>query len=345
MDGLPRETLADHTTLRVGGSADAWLAPVSEELLVDAIARLDAQGEPVLIVGGGSNLLVSDDGFRGTVVQIATQGREVTDLADRVQVTLAAGEQWDSFVADAVDHGWSGVEALSGIPGLVGATPIQNVGAYGQEVAQTITSVRAWDRSTRTTVALTPGECAFDYRSSRFKAEPGRWMILAVTFELAKDATGPATYAELAAALGVARGASAPVRDIRAAVLGLRRAKGMVLVDDDPDTWSAGSFFTNPIVDAAVDAGVPADCPRYPAAGGVKLSAAWLIESAGIARGFSVRSDSAAAISGRHTLALTNRGGASAADIVDLARAVQARVHDVFGIRLEPEPTLVGCSL
>lgn len=337
-------TLSERTTLRVGGPARDWFVAVTEDDLVDAVRRLDAAGEPVLLLGGGSNLVVSDAGFSGTVVEIATRGADAHVAEDRVLLTLAAGEPWDDIVSRAVAHGWAGIEALSGIPGLVGATPVQNVGAYGQDVGQVITAVRALDRSTGQVVEMTGADCGFGYRTSVFKRDPDRWVVLSVTMELADGGRGTVAYAELAATLGVAVGGSADIGAIRGAVLALRARKGMVLVEQDHDTWSAGSFFTNPVVGPDMAAGLPDDCPRYPAESGVKVSAAWLIEQAGVGRGFALPG-SHAAISGKHTLALTNRGGATAAEIADLARAVQQRVLESFGITLVPEPRLVGMTL
>ncbi|MFA6575925.1 MAG: UDP-N-acetylmuramate dehydrogenase, partial [Nocardioides sp.] len=257
-----------------------------------------------------------------------------------VLVTVAAGEPWDAFVGTAVTRGWVGIEALSGIPGSVGATPIQNVGAYGQEVSQTVASVRVWDRTLREVRTFANADCGFGYRHSRFKADPGRHVVLSVTFQLAQGDLGePVGYAELARTLGIEAGQRAPLGDVRAAVLGLRRGKGMVLDAGDHDTWSAGSFFTNPVV--APDA-VPDGAPAWPTDDGVKTSAAWLIEHAGFGKG---HGSATVALSGKHTLALTNRGGASTAELLDLAREVRDGVAARFGIRLVNEPVLVGCEL
>ncbi len=340
------ERLADHTTLRLGGPADEWVTVTSEDELAGA---LDTD-LPVLVLGGGSNLVVADEGFRGRVVEIATRGvtPDVEDEAScgGVLVTVAAGEPWDDFVATAVERGWVGVEALSGIPGSVGATPIQNVGAYGQEVSQTIASVRVWDRTLRGVRTFANAECHFGYRTSRFKADRlqdggGRHVVLSVTFQLRQGSLGqPVAYAELARALGVGLGERAPLADVRRAVLALRGGKGMVLDAADHDTWSAGSFFTNPIV--APDA-VPEGAPAWPQPDGtVKTSAAWLIEHAGFAKGHGT---DRAALSAKHTLALTNRGGASTDDLLALAREVRDGVEARFGIRLVNEPVLVGCEL
>ncbi|HYG93980.1 MAG TPA: UDP-N-acetylmuramate dehydrogenase [Nocardioides sp.] len=342
--------LADRTTLRLGGPAARWVTATTEEELVEAVSAADAAGEPVLVLGGGSNLVVADEGFAGTVVEVATRGvtADVGESDDPTcggaVVTVAAGEPWDPLVATAVERGWVGVEALSGIPGSVGATPIQNVGAYGQEVAQAVASVRVWDRRLRGIRTFAAADCGFGYRTSRFKKDPGRHVVLAVTFQFRQGTLGaPVAYAELARVLGVDVGARVPLGDVREAVLGLRRGKGMVLDPDDHDTWSAGSFFTNPVVDPAA---VPDGAPTYPAEGGVKVSAAWLIERAGYGKGYGVElTGGRASLSTKHTLALTNRGGATAADLLGVAREVRDGVEKAFGIRLVNEPVLVGCSL
>jgi UDP-N-acetylmuramate dehydrogenase len=342
--------LAEHTTLRLGGPASSWVTVTTEQELIDIVARLDAAGESVLVLGGGSNLVVADEGFSGTVVEVASRGIQAdVDGCTGAIVRVEAGEDWDGFVAHAVEQEWCGVEMLSGIPGRLGATPIQNVGAYGGEVADTIETVHAWDRRTRQPVSFPMSECGFGYRSSRFKAEPGRYLITAVTFQfrLASRAA-PIRYAELARALGVELGARPPVSEVRAAVLELRGRKGMVLDQEDHDTWSAGSFFTNPILSSAEAKRLPADAPRWPVADGsagetrLKSSAAWLIEHAGFGRGYG---DGPARLSTKHTLALTNRGSASTTDLLALARTVRTGVAEKYGITLEPEPVLVGCHL
>ncbi|WP_309649489.1 UDP-N-acetylmuramate dehydrogenase [Nocardioides sp.] len=340
-----RTLLADHTTLHLGGPARRFVVAGTEAELVDAVRRADEAGEPLLVLGGGSNLVVADAGFDGTVVQVATTG-VVPDVegddasCGGVLVTVAAGESWDDLVATAVERGWVGIEALSGIPGSVGATPIQNVGAYGQEVAQTVASVRVWDRTERAVRTFANADCDFAYRHSRFKSDPGRHVVLSVTFQLAQGSLGaPVGYVELARTLGVEPGQRAPLVAVRDAVLGLRRGKGMVLDEADHDTWSAGSFFTNPVVAAEA---VPDGAPAWPVDGGVKTSAAWLIERAGFAKG---HARGAAAVSGKHTLALTNRGGATTEDLLALAREVRDGVEERFGIRLVNEPVLLGCVL
>ncbi|MGF1662589.1 MAG: UDP-N-acetylmuramate dehydrogenase [Kineosporiaceae bacterium] len=345
--------LASLTTLRVGGPARRLVTAGTTGDLVEAVRAADTAGERVLLVGGGSNLVVSDVGWDGTVILVRSAGvaREAAP-GGAVRVRVAAGHDWDALVAEAVDDGLAGIEALSGIPGSTGATPVQNVGAYGQDVAATVAAVRVWDRRAGREEVWSPGDCAFAYRDSRFKraasAGPGdtdRYLVLEVAFDLVPDGLSqPVRYAELARRLGVAVGERAPLAEVRAAVLDLRRGKGMVLDPDDRDTWSVGSFFTNPVVPDAVAEAVPGDPPRWPAGDGlVKLPAAWLIERAGVGRGHGLPGP--VAVSTKHTLALTNRGGATAADVVSLAREVRAAVEAAFGIVLEPEPRLVGLSL
>lgn len=330
--------LADHTTLRLGGPAGRWVQAGSEDTLVAAVREADGRSEDVLVLGGGSNVVVADEGFDGVVVRVASRGvtRQVAEHG-RVVVEAEAGEPWEPFVASCVAEGLSGVEALAGIPGLVGATPIQNVGAYGQEVAETVVGVRVLDRRSGEIVELDPTACRFGYRDSRFKREPGRWVVLRVAFELEpSDLSRPVRYAELARTLDVAVGERAPLADVREAVLALRRRKGMVLDPDDPDTRSAGSFFTNPIVDAA-----PPDAPAWEQDDGrVKTSAAWLIEHAGFRRGHG--DPEGIAISSKHTLALTNRGAGTTSELVALATEIAGGVRDAFGIDLVPEPVFVG---
>jgi UDP-N-acetylmuramate dehydrogenase len=326
----------------VGGPVADLVAATTEAELVEAVRQADEVGKPVLVLGGGSNVLVSDSGFDGRVVAVRTSGvTSDEDACGGAVVRVAAGEVWDDLVLRAVQSGWVGVEALSGIPGSVGATPIQNVGAYGQEVSETIASVRCWDRQAGEVRTLFNRDCRFGYRTSRLKQEPGRWVVLEVVFQLRLgDLGAPVRYAELAGRLGVETGERAPLAAVRDAVLALRRGKGMVLDDVDHDTWSAGSFFTNPVLPADR---VPDGAPTWPQPDGtVKTSAAWLIERAGFERG---HGNDRAALSGKHTLALTNRGGATAADVVALAREIRDGVRDRFGIDLVNEPVLVGCSL
>ena len=341
----PSPLLAAHTTLRVGGPARRVLAPATEADLVQTVRDLDAAGEPVLVLGGGSNLLVGDDGFDGTVVKVATRGIEEDVAAcSGAVLTVAAGEPWEDLVRHTLEHEQTGLETLAGIPGSVGGTPIQNVGAYGTEVGQLISTVRTLDRRTGAIKTFFAVECRFGYRSSVFKSEPGRYLVLSVTFQLRLGSlSAPVRYPELARALGIAVGERAPARDVAAAVLALRRGKGMVLDGADPDTWSAGSFFTNPVLDAERADALPADAPRFPQPDGrVKTSAAWLIERAGYGKGFG---EGPARVSSKHSLALTNRGQATASDLLHLARQIRDGVESTYGITLVPEPVLVGCEL
>lgn len=373
-------SLAEYTTLRLGGPAGRFSTAATVTDLVDAVAAADRDGEPLLVLGGGSNLVVADAGFPGVVVQAAADGVRFAAGDGSVEVTAAAGQDWDDLVRRCLAEGLSGVECLSGIPGSAGATPIQNVGAYGQEVAETIVSVQAYDRSAGHVVVLRPADLGFGYRTSMFKrqaaaasgagarpgqagadggsrtaaAATGRFVVLAVTFRLpASPLSAPVRYAELGRLLGVEEGGRVPVTDARAAVLELRRGKGMLLDEADPDTRSAGSFFTNPVVSAAAfDAlcerlGAATRIPHWPTdPGQVKLSAAWLIERAGFGRGFQLADDPAGArISAKHTLALTNPGQATTAGLIRLARAIRDGVHAEFGVQLTNEPTLVGVTL
>jgi UDP-N-acetylmuramate dehydrogenase len=332
--GVP---LGPLTSLGLGGPAARLVTAYDEDEVVDAVRR--ASDGPLLVLGGGSNVVLPDAGFDGTVVRVAAHGLRGRRDGDAVLLDVAAGEDWDALVALCVSDGLSGFECLAGIPGLVGGTPVQNVGAYGQEIAQTVVQVRVYDRRSDEVAELT--DCGFAYRWSRFKAEPDRWVVLGVTYRLQDDPLGrPIRYPELARALGVAVGDRVPVGDVRAAVLRLRRAKGMVLDAGDPDTRSAGSFFTNPLLPADR---VPVDAPSYPEADGrVKVPAAWLIEQSGFAKG---AFDGPIGISSKHTLALVNRGGGTTADLLRVARAVRDGVHERFGIELEPEPVLVGDRL
>ena len=352
--GVP---LADLTTMRVGGPADRVVTVTTTDELVDAVREVDDADEPLLVVSGGSNLVVSDAGFRGTVLRVATSGiaRESVDACAGAMVRVAAGESWDELVAVAVSEGWAGVEALSGIPGLTGATPLQNVGAYGQDVSQTIAQVRTWDREEQSVRTFFNHDCAFTYRHSRFKGN-SRYVVLDVLFQLElADLSRPVAYAALADGLGVELGARVPLADSREAVLQQRRRRGMVLDAADHDTWSCGSFFTNPVLSArdfdtfasraqTVLGDSSATPPRFPEPDGrVKTSAAWLIEKAGFSKGFGLPAP--AALSTKHTLAVTNRGGATASDIVALARQLRDGVEDAFGVRLVNEPVLVGHDL
>jgi UDP-N-acetylmuramate dehydrogenase len=346
-------SLAELTTLRLGGPARRLVEAASEEELVAAVASATGEREPLLVLAGGSNLVVADAGFAGTVVRVATRGVAMSDQGVSVRVEVAAGESWDGVVAGTVAEGLAGIECLAGIPGSAGATPIQNVGAYGQDVAGVLASVRAYDRHERAVVELSPRECGFAYRSSMLRATD-RYVVLAVTLALERSPLAcPIRYGELARALAVAPGGRAPLAQVREAVLALRRAKGMVVDPADPDSVSAGSFFVNPVLPAerfeALEAraaerlGAGARPPAWPEEdGSVKTSAAWLIERAGFRRG---HGEGAIGISGKHTLALVNRGGGTTAELVALAREIRDRVEALFGVRLRPEPTLVGVEL
>ncbi|MUN40667.1 UDP-N-acetylmuramate dehydrogenase [Actinomadura litoris] len=346
--------LAGYTTLRLGGPARRFVEATTEAELVAAVREADEAGQDVLVLGGGSNLVVSDDGFPGTVVRVGTRGTDCRPgEGDTVLVRVQAGEDWDPFVARCVADGLAGVECLSGIPGRVGATPIQNVGAYGQDVGETIVEVRAYDRRSGAIVALDRDACRFTYRHSVFKGDD-RYVVLDVTYALREaEESQPVAYAELARRLGVRPGERVTLKEARDAVLELRRGKGMVLDAADPDTRSAGSFFTNPVLDAvqladlerrvAERLGPDAEFPRYPEAGGrVKTSAAWLIDRAGFTKGHAL---GPARISTKHTLALTNPGDGGTRDLLALAREVREGVRAAFGVELVNEPVLVGVTL
>jgi UDP-N-acetylmuramate dehydrogenase len=342
---LPREPLAPRTSFRLGGPARLLVEAHSSDELIAALR--EHHDQPLLLLGGGSNLLVSDDGFDGVVVAVRSRGVSFRKQGAYVLVDAAAGEPWDALVERCVHEGLAGIECLSGIPGQVGATPIQNVGAYGQEVSDTIHRVRVLDRLHQQTLDFSPEDCAFGYRDSLFKSRhPGRYAVLSVTFRLRPGPPAPPHYAELSAALA---GQQPSLPDLRELVLSLRRRKGMVLDDQDPDTRSAGSFFTNPLLspEAWADlqrrvASLLGPETRIPSFDGgpdrTKVAAAWLIEQAGFRRGLQL---AGAAISPRHALALINRGG-SAADVLALARSIQQGVLQTFGVLLEPEPILVG---
>jgi UDP-N-acetylmuramate dehydrogenase len=339
------ESLKDYTSLHLGGPAKRLIHAKSESELVDAVKSADASGEPVLIIGGGSNVLIGDQGFDGTVIRVETKGNSATvDACSGGMIAVAAGEDWDGFCKWAVANGFVGVETLSGIPGTIGASPIQNIGAYGHEVAEVIARVRTWDRKSGAYKTFANSECGFEYRSSIFKKERDRYLILEVTFQLEKgEMSLPIKYEELAKALKVNLGDRVLLEDARKAVLALRAVKGMLLDAKDHDTWSAGSFFVNPIVSSEVAAKLPAEAPRWPQPDGrVKTSAAWLMEKSGIRKG---HCHEGAGVSNKHVLALVNNGNAKASDIIDLARASRKAVNDKFGIMLEPEVQFVGISL
>lgn len=369
--------------MRVGGVPAQMVAPATEAELVDAALEVWGSGDEWMLLGGGSNTVAGDEGFEGTVIRVVTRGIAVTPPTpghDRVTLRVQAGEPWDDLVAYAVDRGWSGVEALSGIPGSCGAAPVQNIGAYGQELSSSLVAIDFLDHESGERRRMAAAELELGYRTSVLK-HGLRGIVLAIELEL-HDTTAeasvlgsalsrPVAYAQLAAALGVQLGDRVPIASLRETVLALRASKGMVLDPNDPDTASAGSFFTNPIVTESFARSLPASAPRWiiaradepadrviplseyagvgPAPGPedvrlVKLSAAWLIEHVGISRGFRLPG-SRAAVSSKHTLALTNTGGASAAEIAELARYVQGRVLAEFGVLLQPEPVLIGLSL
>ena len=335
--------LHDYTSLHVGGPAKNFVEVSTEP---EIIAAIEAAGDsPVLIIGGGSNVLISDSGFEGTVIHIANAECESeVDACSGATLTIGAGENWDDFVKTTISRGYAGLETLSGIPGTVGAAPIQNIGAYGHEVSEFITRVRTYDRQVKAIKTFTNSECEFEYRNSIFKRTPGRYIVLSVQFQLRQgEIASPITYVELANKLSIAVGEKATVVETRSAVMALRGAKGMLLNPDDKDSWSAGSFFTNPIVSADIAITLPEGAPKWPTSDGrVKTSAAWLIEHSGIDKG---RAHGGARISTKHVLALTNSGSATAEELIELAREVRASVQEKFGITLEPEVNLVGVSL
>lgn len=349
-------TLAEYTTLRLGGPAASYVLAEHPDELAEAVREADSRSRRLLVLGGGSNLVIADAGFDGRVVRIATRGRRFDSVGDgMVQLTAEAGEDWDVVVADTVEQGLGGLECLSGIPGLTGATPVQNVGAYGVEVSEALTSVDLLDRHTGRIRTVRAEDLGLTYRNSSLKHSEDA-VVLRARFLLRDGGlSAPVRYAELARSLGVEPGERVDVGKAREAVLALRRAKGMVLDPDDHDTWSAGSFFTNPIVEADSLAptmrrihdrvGTDQHVPQYPAAGGAtKLSAAWLIERSGFSKGHAGVGDRVR-LSGKHTLALTNRGSATTADLLLLAREVREGVRETFGVSLDPEPVLVDCSL
>ncbi|MGH7390012.1 MAG: UDP-N-acetylmuramate dehydrogenase [Candidatus Rokuibacteriota bacterium] len=336
--------LAPFCTLGVGGPARFFVEARDEAAVVGALAWARRRGVPLRVLGGGSNLVVADEGVDGLVVRVAIRGVEIREDGRAVSLTAAAGEAWDDIVRRAVERDWAGIECLSGIPGLVGATPIQNVGAYGQDVSETVTGVRALDTTTSRVVALTPADCGFTYRDSVFKSgEPDRYVVLAVTYRLRPGAPPAVRYAEVAAHLERAGGASPTLARVRETVVAIRRSKSMVIEGGDPNRRSCGSFFTNPVVSApeaervaalAADPGMP----RWPQPGGaVKLAAAWLIERAGFRRG---HREGAVGLSTRHALAIVAHDGARAVDVLAFARRVHAAVEDRFGVRLAREPVL-----
>lgn len=347
--------LSGHTTLRLGGPAAELVVAEHPDQLAEAVRESDAAGQRLLVLGGGSNLVIADEGFDGRVVRIATSGRRYDIVDGFVQLTVEAGEDWDDVVADTVHQGLGNLECLSGIPGLTGATPVQNVGAYGVEISEMLVSVDLLDRHTGRIRTVLADDLGLVYRGSILKHTDDAVVLRARYLLRDGGQSAPVRYAELARELDVNPGARVDVARVREAVLRLRRSKGMVLDPDDHDTWSAGSFFTNPIVEAAdlpgvleliaAHVGPDEKVPQYPASEGrTKLSAAWLIDRAGFGKGHS-GPGGRTALSGKHTLALTNRGSASTADLLHLAREVRDGVSSAFGVSLAPEPVLVDCSL
>ena len=335
--------LSQFTSLRVGGPATKIVQVATEAEIISAI---EAAGDlPILIMGGGTNVLISDSGFAGTVIRISNNSvQSEVDACSGATLTIGAGEDWDAFVLTTIERGFAGLETLSGIPGTVGAAPIQNIGAYGHEVAEFITRVRTYDRQEKCIKTFTNSECEFSYRNSHFKSHPGRYVVLDVQFQIRiGEMSEPITYLELAKKLGVAPGDKASVAATRGAVLELRASKGMLLKADDNDSWSAGSFFTNPIISQQAADALPNAAPKWPLNDGrVKVSAAWLIENSGTHKGDEL---GGARISTKHVLALSNSGSATAADIAHLATRARNQVKEVFGITLETEVNLVGIEI
>jgi UDP-N-acetylmuramate dehydrogenase len=337
--------LSNFTTLGVGGPAQKIVHAHSEDELIQFVKAADEAGEPVLILGGGSNLLISDAGFAGTVIRVESKGNALDyDACSGGMIEVSAGEDWDKFVALTIEKGFADLESLSGIPGTVGGAPIQNIGAYGHEASETIARVRVYDRRDKAVKTFATADCKFGYRQSIFKEEKDRYVILTVTFQLRKgEQSLPIAYAELAKHLGLNIGDRASVKAVRNAVMELRARKGMLLDTSENQIRSAGSFFVNPIISKGEADKLPADAPRWPQADGkVKTSAAWLMEHSGVTKG---EKFAGAQISERHVLALTNSGSAKAEDIVQLAKAAQKRVMEKFGIELKAEVQLIGINL
>lgn len=366
-DSAPITLLADLTTMRVGGPAQTLLRPTTEDELLESVRAAWERGDHWLLIGGGSNMVIGDEGFDGTVIHIATRGIQIVSQDETsLRIRVQAGESWDSLVARLVARGWAGIEALSGIPGSVGAAPIQNIGAYGQEVSSAIDGIDFLDYRSGELVHLSTAELELGYRSSVIKS--GRvGVVVAVHFTLTASATSNVQYEQLATALGVEIGDEVPVQQVRDTVLALRASKAMVLNPNEPDSVSCGSFFTNPIVPENIARALPSDVPRWvidnetaadvavplgeaPALPPeaklrmVKLSAAWLIEHSGVNKGFRLPG-SHAAVSSKHSLAIVNRTGATAAEVSELSRYIAARVRAKYGIRLQPEPVAVGVDL
>ncbi|WP_269927830.1 UDP-N-acetylmuramate dehydrogenase [Kocuria massiliensis] len=364
MEGVTETLLSELTTIGVGGPARRYVRATAEDQIVQAVREADERQEPVLILGGGSNLVVSDEGFRGTVIHVASRGIAVEEHAESTLLTVAAGEAWDDVVRYTVDQGFTGLETLSGIPGTAGATPVQNVGAYGTEISQHFASALVYDRKAGQTRRFRGEDLEFSYRNSLLKREihdgSPRYVVLSVQFDVRRsNLSQPIRYAELARRLGVEVGERAEAATVRETVIELRSGKGMVLDPSDRDSYSTGSFFTNPIIAAEQQATIPEDAPRYPVLdqhgavdeSKIKLSAAWLIQNAGFDKGFGLQSEhqpiagGRASLSTKHTLAITNRGGATARDILAIARTVRDGVREEFGVTLEAEPVIIGFTL
>lgn len=331
----------DLTTFRVGGLITQFIEGTSEEIILKTIN----ESKKALVIGGGSNILADDSAFDGTVLRISTKGSQLDyDACSGGMITVAAGVEWDEFVAQTVAAGFSGLETLSGIPGRVGAAPIQNIGAYGQELQNVVARVRTWDRVAGEQRTFTANECAFSYRNSLFKECVQRYVILDITVQLKRgELSIPITYPELARELGINDGERTDVQRVRDKVLEIRKRKGMVLSKTDRDCWSAGSFFINPSVSTEVAHSLPSGAPWWPNDDGtIKLSAAWLLETAGIKKGERV---GGAAVSTKHVLALTNADQAQSREILELARKCQSAVREKYGINLEPEVRLINCAL
>ena len=328
--------LADYTSLHIGGQPRSFIEATTEAEIIDAVRSADAEGREIFILGGGSNVIISDD-FAGDVVRIASTGIDNDpSVCAGAWVTVQAGHSLDDLVATAVANGWTGIECLSGVPGTVGATPLQNVGAYGQQVSDTIAQVRAWNRETQTIDTLFASNCEFSYRDSILKRHPKRWVVLSVVFQFPLGTlSAPIQFDELANKLDVAKGTRVPMGDVRSAVLALRNGKGMVINLGDYDTWSVGSFFLNPRVAQAPESAPVWEQPD----GSFKVSAAWLIEHSGFAKGYGL--NDRVTLSTKHTLAITNRGQATAADVIELAERIKAGVKAQFGIDLEIEPRVI----
>lgn len=378
-------TLAELTTFHVGGPVEKFVLANTEDEFIAAVSEADATNTPLLVIGDGSNLLAADEGFPGVVVKDGRTGiiGEPDESCGLVSVTVVAGQNWDELVAEAIDKNWTGIEAMSGIPGTVGAAPVQNIGAYGQEIGSVLASVRVWDRLRNRVRVFAAAELDLTYRNSRLKesmfaapsdADPKapwwptpRYVVLEVTLQLRMGRlSAPIVWPELAEQLGIGLNERAPSTAVRKAVLALRSKKG-VLVDGfcgeegklgarelgDHDRWSAGSFFTNPVLSAQQAEALPPEVPIFAVTAGqeikpgddVKTSAAWLIENSGFAKGFGISPDARATLSNKHTLVLTNRGEASADDVLTLARTIRAGVKDKYGITLYPEPVFVGLEL